>query len=108
MRKVLINALKSVIGQDFELNDVSESHGISMTADVMFGLISTPELEELGHMRIKILKNRFGQNGGSYVIGVNRSKMKLYDIDGIGNAPQPSTPSLGSRQQPSNKPAMKF
>lgn len=93
---------------DFELNEVSESHGISMTADVMFGLISTPELEELGHMRIKILKNRFGQNGGSYVIGVNRSKMKLYDIDGIGNAPQQPTPQLGSRQQTSNKPAMKF
>lgn len=68
---------------DFELNEVSESHGISMTADLMFGLISTPELEQLGHLRVKQLKNRFGNlfAPNSFLIGAHRAKMTLFDVD---------------------------
>lgn len=68
---------------DFELNEVSESHGISMTSDLMFGFISTPELEQLGHLRVKQLKNRFGNlfAPNSFLIGAHRAKMTLFDVD---------------------------
>ena len=67
---------------DFELTEVSESHGLSMTADSMFGLIVTEDLEKLGQMRIKILKNRYGGKvPSSFVIGMNREKMTLHDLD---------------------------
>lgn len=71
---------------DFELNEVSESFGIAMTADMMFGMISTPELDEMGHMRIKQLKNRFGDinKPSSFVVAVNRAKMQIRDLDDIG------------------------
>ena len=74
---------------DFELNEVSESHGISMTADVMFGFISTPDLEALGHMRIKMLKNRFGSTGNSFIVLINRAKMQLRDLDSLKDIPLP-------------------
>lgn len=79
---------------DFELNEVSESHGISMTADMMFGFISTPELEQLGHMRIKQLKNRFGNlfAPNSFLVGVHRAKMTLFDVDMPSQGPQNTAP----------------
>lgn len=67
---------------DFDLTEVSESHGLSMTADHMIGAIVTEELEEMNHMRIKILKNRYGgKSPSSFVIGMDREKMTLFDID---------------------------
>lgn len=90
---------------DYELTEISESAGIAMTADGVFGLISSPELEELGHMRIKQLKNRYGDinRPSSFVIGVNRSKMQLYDLDDVSsnvgqavNIPQKSSPAKSS------------
>lgn len=68
---------------DFELNEVGESHGIAVTADLMFGLISTPELEQLGHLRIKQLKNRFNSiyMPASFLVGIARAKMTLFDVD---------------------------
>lgn len=80
---------------DFELNEVSESHGISMTADVMIGLIATPELEELNQLRMKMLKNRFGQAGVSFLVAINRSKMQLRDLDNL--------PTSQPQQQPRGK-----
>ena len=69
----------------FYINDIvtKNSHGISMTADLMFGLISTPELEQLGHLRVKQLKNRFGNlfAPNSFLIGAHRAKMTLFDVD---------------------------
>lgn len=68
---------------DVELTDTSESFGLPATADFMFALISTEELEELGQVMVKQLKNRY--NDPSYfkrfVIGIDRSKMKLYDLE---------------------------
>jgi len=65
------------------LEDTSESFGLPATVDLMFALISTEELEELGQIMVKQLKNRY--NDPSYykrfVIGVDRSKMKLYDVE---------------------------
>jgi replicative DNA helicase len=68
---------------DVELTDTSESFGLPATADLMIALISTEELEGMNQIMIKQLKNRY--NDPSYykrfVIGVDRSKMKLYDLE---------------------------
>ena len=68
---------------DIDLTDTSESFGLPATADLMFALLSTEELESMGQIAVKQLKNRY--NDPSYkkrfVIGVDRSKMKLFDID---------------------------
>lgn len=81
------------------LEDTSESFGLPATVDLMLALISTEELEELGQIMVKQLKNRY--NDPSYykrfVIGVDRSKMKLYDVEvsaqsNISNSGQDDTP----------------
>ena len=68
---------------DVGLEDTSESFGLPATADFMFALISTEELEQQGQMMVKQLKNRY--NAPTYhkrfVIGVDRSKMRLYDVE---------------------------
>lgn len=65
------------------LEDTSESFGLPATADLMFALISSEELEELGQIMVKQLKNRY--NDPSYykrfTVGVDRSKMKLFDVE---------------------------
>ena len=68
---------------DVGLEDTSESFGLPATADLMFALVSTEELENLGQMMIKQLKNRYNDpvKHKRFVIGVDRSKMKLFDID---------------------------
>ena len=68
---------------DVDLTDTSESFGLPATVDFMFALISTEELENLNQLMVKQLKNRY--NDPSYykrfVIGVDRSRMKLYDVE---------------------------
>lgn len=68
---------------DVELTDTSESFGLPATADFMFALISTEELENLNQIMVKQLKNRYGDPSlyKRFVIGVDRAKMKLYDIE---------------------------
>jgi replicative DNA helicase len=68
---------------DVELTNTSESFGLPATADFMVALISTEELEELGQLMVKQLKNRYGDPSSyrRFVIGVDRSKMKLFDLD---------------------------
>jgi len=65
------------------LEDTSESFGLPATADFMFALISTEELQQLNQLMIKQLKNRY--NDPTYykrfVIGIDRAKMKLYDVE---------------------------
>jgi archaellum biogenesis ATPase FlaH len=67
---------------DVSIEDVSESFGVSHTADLMFALISSEELESMGQLAVKQLKNRY--NDVSYkkrfVLGVDRSKMRLFDV----------------------------
>jgi len=66
------------------LEDTSESFGLPATADLMFALISNEELAGLGQIMVKQLKNRYNDATGAnerFVIGVDRSKMRLYDID---------------------------
>jgi len=68
---------------DVELTDTSESFGLPATADLMFALISTEELEELGQILVKQLKNRYNDPtiNKRFVIGIDRAKMKLYDVE---------------------------
>ena len=68
---------------DVGLEDTSESFGLPATADLMFALISTEELEELGQIMVKQLKNRYNDptKYKRFVVGVDRSRMKLYDVE---------------------------
>jgi hypothetical protein len=68
---------------DVELTDTSESFGLPATADLMFALISTEELEGLGQILVKQLKNRYAETDKyrRFVLGIDRSKMRLYDVE---------------------------
>ena len=68
---------------DVGLEDTSESFGLPATADLMFALISTDELEQLGQIMVKQLKNRYNDptNNKRFIVGVDRSKMRLYDVE---------------------------
>jgi len=68
---------------DVELTDTSESFGLPATADLMFALISTEELEQLGQIMVKQLKNRYNDPtmNKRFVVGIDRAKMRLYDVE---------------------------
>ena len=68
---------------DLGLEDTSESFGLPATADFMFALISSEELQQVNQIMVKQLKNRFGDPAvhRRFVIGVDRAKMKLYDVE---------------------------
>jgi len=68
---------------DVGLEDTSESFGLPATADLMFALISTEDLESLNQLMVKQLKNRYNDPGANkrFVIGIDRARMKLYDCE---------------------------
>lgn len=68
---------------DVGLEDTSESFGLPATADFMFALITSEELEGLGQIMVKQLKNRYSDPGVNrrFVIGVDRSRMRLFDVE---------------------------
>ena len=68
---------------DVELTDTSESFGLPATADLMFALISTEELEQLGQLMVKQLKNRYNDPTiyKRFIVGIDRAKMRLYDCE---------------------------
>jgi archaellum biogenesis ATPase FlaH len=70
---------------DVELTDTSESFGLPATADFMFALISTEELEGLNQIMVKQLKNRYNDPTlyKRFMIGIDRAKMRLYDLEDI-------------------------
>lgn len=88
---------------DVGLEDTSESFGLPATADLMFALISTEELEELGQLLVKQLKNRYNDptKYKRFVVGIDRSRMKLYDVEESAQADIMSDPI-------SDKPINKF
>ena len=67
---------------DVGLEDTSESFGLPATADLMFAIISTEQMEELGQIMVKQLKNRYNDPtvNRKFVIGIDRAKMKLFDV----------------------------
>tara|TARA_R100001244_G_scaffold7565_3_gene9683 strand:+ start:925 stop:2316 length:1392 start_codon:yes stop_codon:yes gene_type:complete len=70
---------------DIGLEDTSESFGLPATADFMFAIISTEQMEELNQIMIKQLKNRYSDptSNRKFVIGIDRSKMRLYDVEQV-------------------------
>jgi replicative DNA helicase len=70
------------VSTDVGLEDTSESFGLPATADLMFAIISTEELEKLNQLLVKQLKNRYNDPtlNKRFIIGVDRAKMKLYDV----------------------------
>tara|TARA_B100000686_G_scaffold262049_1_gene275290 strand:- start:1983 stop:3386 length:1404 start_codon:yes stop_codon:yes gene_type:complete len=68
---------------DLGLEDTSESFGLPATADFMFAIISTDELEDLNQILVKQLKNRYNDptSNKKFIIGIDRAKMRLYDVE---------------------------
>ena len=68
---------------DVELTDTSESFGLPATADFMFALIATDELDQMGQIMIKQLKNRYNDKTkhNKFVVGIDRAKMRLFDVE---------------------------
>ena len=99
---------------DVGLEDTSESFGLPATADFMLALISTEELEQLGQIMVKQLKNRWGDPNSNkrFVIGIDRSRMRFYNAeqsaqDGIvDDTPVMSNSSFGSRWDEEEKDAV--
>jgi len=93
------------------LEDTSESFGLPATADLMFALISSEELEEMGQIMVKQLKNRY--NDPTYfkrfTVGIDRSKMRLYDVDQSGqdgiidSGQDKPLNTFGNREKPQKK-----
>jgi replicative DNA helicase len=94
------------------LEDTSESFGLPATADMMFALISSEELEEMGQIMVKQLKNRY--NDPTYLkrftLGIDRAKMRLYDVEqsaqqGITDAGHNDKPlnTFGDRERTAKK-----
>ena len=77
------NILTHNSSSDVELTDTSESFGLPATADLMFALISTEELEGMGQIMVKQLKNRYNDPTifKRFVVGIDRAKMRLYDVE---------------------------
>jgi replicative DNA helicase len=101
---------------DVGLEDTSESFGLPATADFMFALISSEELQQLGQIMVKQLKNRYGDPSmhKRFVIGVDYSKMKLYNTeesaqdDLVDDTPVFDKTHTGKRYENDYKPASKF
>lgn len=78
------------------LEDTSESFGLPATADLMFALVSSEELESLGQIMVKQLKNRYNDPGYKkrFVVGIDRSRMRLYDADNAEEGVVDDTPAF--------------
>lgn len=93
------------------LEDTSESFGLPATADLMFALISSEELEELGQIMVKQLKNRYADptNYKRFSVGIDRAKMKLYDVeqsaqnDIVDSGNDKPLNTFGDRERPQKK-----
>ena len=85
---------------DVGLEDTSESFGLPATADFMFAIISTEELDQLNQFQVKQLKNRYSDPGmfRRFIIGVDKAKMMLYDVEqsAQGDLMNDDTPSSNS------------
>jgi replicative DNA helicase len=100
---------------DVGLEDTSESFGLPATADFMFALISTEELQALGQIMVKQLKNRYNDPtmNKRFVLGIDRAKMKLYDVENtaqmdiIDSGQSSNTPKIPQKQFGNNKDKFK-
>ena len=92
---------------DVDLTDTSESFGLPATADLMFALISTEELEGLNQIMVKQLKNRYNDPTifKRFVVGIDRAKMRLYDCE---QKAQEDISDSGQEEEYDNSTAEKF
>ena len=90
---------------DLDMSDVSESFGVPAIADLMFAIINSEELYELNQIMVKQLKNRYRDLNLNkrFVIGVDRAKMKLYDVE---NSAQDGLVDAGQKEIESNYKSM--
>jgi replicative DNA helicase len=100
---------------DLGLEDTSESFGLPATADFMFGLISNEELQNVSQIMVQQLKNRYGDPGyiRRFVVGVDRSKMRLYDVESsaqedVLDGPVMDNTDFGKREKNSKFDKSKF
>ena len=89
-----------------DLTDTSESFGLPATADFMIALVSSEDLDELGQLMVKQLKNRYGDPtvNRKFMVGVDRSKMRLYNVEesaqaGVSDGPVMDKTGFGKRQR---------
>jgi hypothetical protein len=96
---------------DVDLTSTSESIGTAFTADLMLALIATEELEKMGQMMIKQLKNRYGDLGHHkrFVVGVDKSRMKFFNLEDAAQDDIANENHYQSPEEPKygNKPALK-
>jgi replicative DNA helicase len=97
---VIISSTQSNRGaansSDFGIENISESFGVAATVDLLLGLISTDELAQQNQIMVKQLKNRYNdlQYYNKFVVGVDRSRMRLFDVDdGMGSSAVSVTPT---------------
>jgi replicative DNA helicase len=90
---------------DADMSDIAESFGVAATADFMIAIINTEELETLGQLMVKQLKNRYNDvtKNKKFLVGVDRSKMRLFDIGDIkidteGGIADPYEDNFGSQK----------
>jgi len=100
---------------DLGLEDTSESFGLPATADFMFGLSTSEELEALGQIMVKQLKNRYNDPGNNrrFVLGIDRAKMRLYNVeqsaqDLTDDRPVMDNTKFGNEDSERSKPKSKF
>lgn len=93
---------------DVGLEDTSESFGLPATADFMFAVISTEELEKLGQVLVKQLKNRYNDptTNKRFIIGIDRARMKLYDVEATAQTLIDDAAHVGTKQE--DKPLNTF
>lgn len=95
---------------DVGLEDTSESFGLPATADFMFAVISTEELEKLGQLLVKQLKNRYNDPTfhKRFIVGVDRARMKLYDVEASAQTLMDDTAHVASNKNVDDKPLNTF
>ena len=100
---------------DVDITDTSESFALPATVDFMLALVTSEELEGMGQIMVKQLKNRYTDLGKCkrFVIGVDRTKMKLYDVEESAQDLMDDTPvmdkgNFGEREKATNRKKSKF
>ena len=100
---------------DLGLEDTSESFGLPATADFMFGLQRSEEMDDLNQILVKQLKNRYSDPGVNrrFIVGVDRSKMRLYNVEqsaqeDILDGPVMDNTKFGEQDYERSKPKSKF
>ena len=86
---------------DPTMKEVGESRGLNHTLDFLFALIHTEELMQMNQCLVKVLKSRYGENDAKFVVGLDRKKMRFFDINNA-NSTSLSRPTQQAATTPAN------